>query len=311
MTSATPADMTSLPSDAPAKPLAFDELAAAVTARRSVYGHISGLRLDRFAPGEAWSSLPYQPAFIGNTETGVIHGGVVTALLDETCGMAVQLALDGTTSIATLDLRLDYLKAAKPGVAIKAHAVCYGTSRSIAFVRATAYQDAESDPVATATACFMIGANRTNMLERPIDYATAPLLDVPDNVHSLLAKSPFARALGIEFDDDGQIKMPFSNVIIGNPLLPAIHGGIIGAFLETAAVLEVARGLEAVALPKPIGLTMNYLRSGRALDSFAKVSIVKQGRRIVAFEAQAWQDDPAKPIASAFGHFMLRQAKDA
>ena len=61
-------------------------------------------------------------------------------------------------------------------------------------------------------------------------------------------------------------------------------------------------------MPRPIGLTINYLRSGRALDSYAKVSIVKQGRRIVAFEAQAWQDDATKPIASAFGQFMLSKA---
>ena len=66
-----------------------------------------------------------------------------------------------------------------------------------------------------------------------------------------------------------------------------------------------------MAPPKPIGLTINYLRSGRALDSYARVSIVKQGRRVVAFEAQAWQDDPAKPIASAFGHFMLRKTPGA
>jgi Acyl-CoA thioesterase N-terminal domain len=64
--------------------------------------------------------------------------------------------------------------------------------------------------------------------------------------------------------------------------------------------------LGAAAPPKPIGLTINYLRPGRALDSYATVSIVKQGRRIVAFEAKAWQDDPDKPIASTFGHFMLR-----
>ena len=80
-----------------------------------------------------------------------------------------------------------------------------------------------------------------------------------------------------------------------------------GAFLETTAIVGVTRELGAPALPKPIGLTINYLRSGRALDSFAKLSIVKHGRRVVAFEAQAWQDDPAKPIASAFGHLMLRQ----
>ena len=83
----------------PNAPLPFDELAEAIKGRRSVYGLISGLRLDRAAPGEAWSSLPYRPVFVGDTETGVLHGGVVTAMLDESCGMAVQLALDGTRAI--------------------------------------------------------------------------------------------------------------------------------------------------------------------------------------------------------------------
>ena len=59
---------------------------------------------------------------------------------------------------------------------------------------------------------------------------------------------------------------------------------------------------------RSIGLTINYLRSGRAVDSFASVSIVRQGQRIVAFQAQAWQEDATKPIATAFGHFKLRHA---
>ena len=289
-------------------PLPFDDLADAIRSHRSVYGHISGLRLDRVAPGESWSSLPYRPVFVGDTATGVLHGGVVTAMLDESCGMAVQLALDGTRAIATLDLRIDYQKPATPGLDIRAHAVCYRTTRSIAFVRATAYQDSEDDPVATATACFMVGANRTNMLKgRSRQDLTLPALDAPENPDGLFAQSPFARCLGIRLGDDGTLVMPFSPRIIGNPILPAIHGGITGAFLETTAIVGVTREL-GVALPKPIGLTVNYLRSGRALDSYANVSIVKQGRRIVAFEAQAWQDDRTRPIASAFGHFMLRQA---
>jgi uncharacterized protein (TIGR00369 family) len=290
-------------------PLPFDELVEAITQRRSDYGHISGLRLDRAAPGEAWSSLPYRPVFVGDTETGVLHGGVVTAMLDESCGMAVQLALDGSRAIATLDLRIDYQKPATPGLDIKAHSVCYRVTRSIAFVRATAYQDAENDPVATATACFMIGANRTNMLTDVRLHDTAPpALEAPEDPAGPFANSPFARFLGIRVGDDGTLVMPFSPKIIGNPILPAIHGGMTGAFLETTAIVGVTRELAVAALPKPIGLTINYLRSGRALDSYANVSIVKQGRRVVAFEAKAWQDDPAKPIASAFGHFMLRQA---
>jgi uncharacterized protein (TIGR00369 family) len=292
----------------PNTPLPFDELADAIRSRRSVYGYISGLQLDRTAPGEAWSSLPYRPVFVGDTATGVLHGGVVTAMLDETCGMAVQLALDGTSAIATLDLRIDYQKPATPGLEIKAHAVCYRTTRSIAFVRATAYQESEDDPVATATACFMAGANRTNMLlGRSYEGRVLPTLEAPDDPAGPFAQSPFARCLGIRVGADGTLVMPFSQQIIGNPILPAIHGGITGAFLETTAIVGVTREL-GVALPKPIGLTVNYLRSGRALDSYANVSIVKQGRRVVAFEAQAWQDDRTKPIASAFGHFMLRQA---
>src|SRR5438105_5182756 len=88
----------------------FDELAKAVARHRSVYGYISGLQLDRTAPGEAWSILPHRPVFVGDTQTGVLHGGVVTAMLDETCGMAVQLAQHGVRAMATLDLRIDYQK---------------------------------------------------------------------------------------------------------------------------------------------------------------------------------------------------------
>ena len=185
-------------------------------------------------------------------------------------------------------------------------------TRSIAFVRSTAYQESEDEPVATATACFMIDANRTNVLkDRPKDHPGVPSLEAPEDPGGLFANSPFARCLGIRSGDDGTLIMPFSKRIIGNPILPAIHGGITGAFLETTAVIGVMRELGDAASPKPIGLTINYLRSGRPLDSYAKVSIVKQGRRIVAFEARAWQDDPAKPIASAFGHFKLKRPADA
>ena len=291
------------------QPLPFDQLAKAIAERRSLYGLASGLRIDRAERGEAWSSLPYQSVFAGDTESGVIHGGVVTAMLDESCGMAVQLALDANRAIATLDLRIDYQKPAKPGLDIKAHAVCYHVTRSIAFVRATAYQETEQDPVATAAACFMVGTNRSNMLRDGEAY-DVPVLDAPADDSGLFANSPFARCLGIRVAEDGVLQMPFSPKIIGNPVLPAIHGGITGAFLETTAIVGVARELGVATPPKPIGLTINYLRSGRALDSFANVSIVRQGQRIVAFQAQAWQEDAAKPIATAFGHFKLRRGAE-
>src|ERR1700721_1897957 len=195
-------------SSSSSSPLPFHRLAEAIQSRRSDYGFISGLRLDRVARGEAWSSLPYRPIFIGDIKTGVLHGGVVTAMLDESCGMAVQLALDGTQAIATLDLRIDYQRPATPGLDIKAHSVCYRVTRSIAFVRSTAYQESEDDPVATATACFMVGANRTNMLRhRPMNFRASPTLEAREDPSSPFAKSPSARCRGIRVGDDGTLVM--------------------------------------------------------------------------------------------------------
>jgi uncharacterized protein (TIGR00369 family) len=216
--------------------LLFDGRAAVVAERRrsSVYGHIGGHQLDRAGPGEAWTSLPFRSVFIGDTERGVLHGGVVTAMLDESCGMAVDLALDGTRAIAILDLRIDYQKPAVAGLDVRAHSICTRVARSIAFVHSTAYQVSEDDPVATAAACLMICANQTNKLpEWPKDTLSVPTLEAPEDAASPFSRSPFARCLGIRLENDGTWMVPFSPKIIGNPILPAIHGGITGAFLET------------------------------------------------------------------------------
>lgn len=279
---------------------------------RSYYGKLSGLTLERMQPSEAWTSLPYLPVFVGDSETGVLHGGVVTALLDETAGLSVQLALDKPTVIATLDLRIDYQRPATPGVALQCHSHCYRVTRSIAFIRAEAYQESEADPVATATGCFMIASSHADMTKagRSAFQDVVPL-EAPEVPGSPFANSPFSRCLGIQVLGDGTTIMPFARHLIGNPVLPALHGGLIGAFLETTAIYGVRRTLDVETQPKPIGLTVNYLRSGRPVDTYGNVSIVKHGRRVVAFEAKAWQEDPAKPIASAFGHFMLRRVPEA
>jgi uncharacterized protein (TIGR00369 family) len=103
--------------------------------------------------------VPYAEHLVGDPDTGVVHGGVLTALLDNACGMAVRPAHSApdSLSMATLDLRIDYMGAAEPHKDILAEAVCYKRTRHIAFVRATAYQTSPDEPIATCVATFMLG----------------------------------------------------------------------------------------------------------------------------------------------------------
>jgi uncharacterized protein (TIGR00369 family) len=119
-----------------------------------------GMRVISIAKARAVVEVDWREDLVGDPETGVIASGVVTTLLDNTCGVAAFAALDAPTSTATLDLRIDYMRPAKKGATIRADAQCYRMTRSVAFVRAFAFDgDDESDPVASAQAAFMMGTS--------------------------------------------------------------------------------------------------------------------------------------------------------
>lgn len=122
-----------------------------------------GMALLELERGEAKFKLPYDAKLVGNPDTGVLHGGAITALLDACCGGAVLLSLDTLQPIATLDLRIDYLGPAEPNRDVHARADCYKVTRNVAFVRAVAYHDDVQSPIASAAGTFMVGtqARRT------------------------------------------------------------------------------------------------------------------------------------------------------
>jgi len=117
-----------------------------------------GLQLVATEP-DVILKIPYREDLVGEPDTGVIAGGVVTTLLDLACGWATALALDQPTSFATLDLRIDYMRPAQPGRDLLATAHCYKLTRSVAFLRAVAYDADPTDPVAAAQAAFMLDSN--------------------------------------------------------------------------------------------------------------------------------------------------------
>jgi len=142
---------------------------------------------------------------------------------------------------------------------------------------------------------------------------------------------PYIGHLGVQFDrrgDELTAQLRFDEKLIGNPLLPALHGGAIGAFLEIAAIMELAWALvwermegggDAAAaieagrfppMPKTIDFTVDYLRSGLPRDAYARARVNRSGRRYASVHVEAWQDNRARPIAQATGHFLMPQTGD-
>lgn len=122
------------------------------------HAHALGLELTHIEGGTATISMPYSEKLIGDPRSGVIHGGAVSAMMDTCCGAAVMSHPSAPGGTATIDLRIDYMRAATPGQTIVTTATCYHITRNVAFVRATATDDDTQNPVATATGAFTVEA---------------------------------------------------------------------------------------------------------------------------------------------------------
>jgi acyl-coenzyme A thioesterase PaaI-like protein len=119
---------------------------------------------------------------------------------------------------------------------------------------------------------------------------------------------PYARFLGVVLEDvaGGSVcRLPFRDDLVGNAALPALHGGVVGAFLELSALVGLLDQTDGDRVPRPINFSVDFLRSVGPRDTRARAEIVKHGRRIANVRVIAWQDDVAKPVAAGTGNFLL------
>ena len=140
-----------------------------------------------------------------------------------------------------------------------------------------------------------------------------PIASAQDKLNAVLASIPYARFIGVRAElagDEMTAILPFSDVIVGNPMLPAIHGGVLGAFMEMTALAQLSVAEPLKHQPRTIDISIEYLRSGRPLTTFARAKIIKVGRRIANVHVEAWQEQRANPIAALRGHFLLTSSED-
>lgn len=145
-------------------------------------------------------------------------------------------------------------------------------------------------------------------------------------LRALVGNVPWIAFMGIKFErmgDELTATLPFDDKLIGNPMLPALHGGATAAFLEVAAIIELTWSmlwpqvesgemdlsdpdvLQTLRFPKTIDMTVDYLRTGLPRDSYARARVTRSGRRYASVHVEGWQDNRAKPYAQAAGHFLM------
>ena len=124
---------------------------------------------------------------------------------------------------------------------------------------------------------------------------------------------PYVEFLGLSARLEGDeliTTMRFADHLIGNPALPALHGGTLGALLESAAIFELLWRAETVVLPKTITMTVDYLRSGAPVDTHARGTVTRHGRRVANVRVEAWQADRAVPVATAHAIFLVTRVRE-
>ena len=139
-------------------------------------------------------------------------------------------------------------------------------------------------------------------------------------LQGLVGRIPYIQFLGIQFDrrgDELTAILPYADKLIGNPMLPALHGGATAAFLEVSAIIQLCwtgiwEGIEgeagvapAFTMPKTIDFSVDYLRTGLPRDAYARARVNRSGRRYASVHVEAWQDNRARPHAQATGHFLM------
>lgn len=290
------------------------------------FSRMSGMTVTAVAAGRTTLRLPARPEWCGDIERNRIHTGVICALADTACGFAVGTSVSELGAFATLDLRMDYLRSADAGRDLLCQAHCHRVSRSVGFVTGEVRQPDSDEVIAVVNATFM----RTRAAARRGPEPAGPRkpLIPPPALHqvspeALLAaaratrpalpegRSPYVDFLGVVQLPQAKagpiFRLPFREDLIGNPRVPALHGGVLAGFAETVMNLHLVASNPPMGnrTPKAVDFAIDYLRPARPMDTFAQGITIRLGHRVSLVQANLWQEDPQRPVAATRGHWLM------
>ena len=257
-----------------------------------------------------------QPHLLDDAGAKTLCSSAVLSLVDSAAGLAVFVATRSLNPIATLDLRMNYLRPAPTDLAMDVSADCVAFTDDVAFVHCLVHAEGHPHPVATGDATFMRGTSVRRFDAGPppepmpatSSEATSrtALADNTDNT----ARS-YADYLGLEVlaEKDGlQLRLPYQDVLIGNFLLPALHGGVLGALIEEAARVAVRTDLRETPLLRILNCNIDYHRPARPMDTFASVKIARRTRRTMLVDVVCWQSKECSPVATGRVQILLESS---
>lgn len=288
------------------------------------YSRMAGMTIAGVDADGVTLHQPARPEWSGDVTRNRIHTGCICALADTACGFAVGAAIGEAGNFATLDLRMDYLRSADAGGDLTAHARCHRVSRSVAFVTGEVRQPGSGEVIALVNATFMRTAGTSGGGPRKALIPDPALHQVSPEAHEAASqathpaipegRSPYVDFLGVVMHpqvEAGPIfRLPYRGELIGNPLLPAIHGGVLAGFAETVMFMHLVatNAPMAPAIPKAVDFSIDYLRPARPVDTYGQGITMRLGNRVSLVQANLWQEDPQRPVAATRGHWLMPQA---
>jgi uncharacterized protein (TIGR00369 family) len=272
-----------------------------------------GMRAGTCGDGVMGMDLPWD-ATLAEHAHGGIHSGAITTLIDALSGSVVLTRMTDFRRSATLDLRMDFLRAATHGQTVYGHAEVQHMDSHVAFTRAVAHHGDIDDPIARSSGCFALfkgkGSDPLAELAAPVPafvpHVPGPPAADASAVQQALDAIPYARMMGItlvQSDDTVTGRLRFGPHLIGNPVQRILHGGALASLMKFTAAAQLAAVASRNDLPRLFSMTLEFVGPSQSADVHARAIVVSATRRFANVRVAAYQDDPAAPIAVATMQF--------